>query len=131
MPPFPTQPSGGYPGSQHGGQHSPYPPAAPPPGPPPSHGGPQPHTQSSAPAPPVGGAAAIPNSGSYEGIQYNIAHRDSNSLLSVRISPGHELKAKPGSMVAMDPTVKIQGKVSLTVSLAVSNHMLMYIADEI
>lgn len=68
------------------------------------------------PAPPqqVGGAESISTNGNYEGAQYSISHRDSNSILSVRLQPGYELKAKPGSMVAMDPSVKIKGKLTFS-----------------
>ncbi len=66
----------------------------------------------SGPSPGGGSASAIETTGAYEGAQFRIAHRDSNSLLSVRLQPGYELKAKPGSMVAMDASVKIKGKVS-------------------
>lgn len=88
-------PQPGFPGG------SPYPP----------QGVPQPHVPS--PAPPTGGAVAITDTtGSYEGVQYRIDHRDSNSLLSLRLHPEYVVKGKPGSMVAMDASVKIRGKVS-------------------
>ena len=61
--------------------------------------------------PAQGGAAHIQSSGDYEGVRYTISYRDSNTLLSLKIQPGCEVKAKPGSMVAMDPTVQIKGKV--------------------
>lgn len=114
MPGFPPQPgypaplthsTSTYPGQQPHGQSF-----APPPGPPPNM---PPHGLGPAPPQQVGGAESISTNGNYEGAQYSISHRDSNSILSVRLQPGYELKAKPGSMVAMDPSVKIKGKVSI------------------
>lgn len=84
-----------YPGSPGQGY-------APPPGPPP-----QGFQQ------PPSGVQTTETSGNVEGVQYRIAHRDSNSLLSLRLPPGVEVKGKPGSMVAMDASVRIKGKVSL------------------
>lgn len=73
---------------------------------------PQPSSQALAPA----GAEHIQTTGDYEGVRYTISYRDSNSLLSLRIPPGQEVKAKPGAMVAMDPTVQIKGKVRIEAS---------------
>ncbi|KAI0661297.1 tryptophan RNA-binding attenuator protein-like domain-containing protein [Cubamyces menziesii] len=36
-------------------------------------------------------------------------------MLYLRLQPGYEIKAKPGSMVAMDATVKIRGKLKFSV----------------
>ncbi|KAI0762121.1 tryptophan RNA-binding attenuator protein-like domain-containing protein [Trametes elegans] len=36
-------------------------------------------------------------------------------MLYLRLQPGYEVKAKPGSMVAMDATVKIRGKLKFSV----------------
>ncbi|KAI0341874.1 DUF124-domain-containing protein [Trametopsis cervina] len=105
QPGFPS-PAGGPPG-QYGGSPGPY--NAPPPGqynaPP---GPPQGH------APQAAGASDIDTTGSADGVQYRIAYRDSNSLLSLRLSPGADIKAKPGSMVAMDGSVQIKGKVKFS-----------------
>ena len=60
----------------------------------------------------AGGTVAITDTtGSYEGVQYKIDHRDSNSLLSLKLHPEYVVKGRPGSMVAMDASVKIRGKV--------------------
>jgi hypothetical protein len=66
----------------------------------------------SAPAPQASGARNIDTNVDFEGAQFRIAYRDNNSLLSVRLPPEYEVKAKSGSMVAMDASVKIRGKVS-------------------
>ena len=107
---------GGYPGA-HGGypgqpqHHSPYPGQAPPPGPGPAHGG-------HAPAPAHGGASNIATTGQVEGAQFRIDHRDSNSMLALRLQPGYQVKAKPGSMVAMDASVQIRGKFKFSLKKA-------------
>ena len=36
-------------------------------------------------------------------------------MLYLRLQPGYEVKAKPGSMVAMDATVKLKGKLKFSV----------------
>jgi len=64
-------------------------------------------------APPhQGGAANL--TGSLEGGQFKIAQRDSNTLLYLRLQPGAEILTKPGTLVAMDPSVQIKGKVNFS-----------------
>ena len=77
-------------------------------------GGGYPQQQHAPPPQPQGASTIVDTNGVFEGVQYRIDHRDSNSLLSLRLQPGYEVKAKPGSMVAMDPTVKLKGKVCTT-----------------
>lgn len=108
QPGFPA-PNNGYPGQMHGqpsgpGYQAGYP-AVSPPMQPPMHAVQQVHTPVSS------GAAAIDTAVDCDGAQFRIAHRDSNSLLSCRLPAGYEIKAHPGSMVAMDASVKIRGKV--------------------
>ncbi|PCH43433.1 DUF124-domain-containing protein [Wolfiporia cocos MD-104 SS10] len=52
--------------------------------------------------------------GAYEGVQYKIDNRDSNSMLYMRLQPGFEVLGKPGSLVSMDPTVQIKGKMNFS-----------------
>ena len=109
----PGYPQPGYPGAgahqPHHSQSFPQPP----------HGSPAPHGFPGAPppqhAPQPQGASNIPTTGQAEGAQFRIDHRDSNSMLYVRLQPGAEIKAKPGSMVAMDATVRIKGKLKFSV----------------
>ncbi|KAH9942526.1 DUF124-domain-containing protein [Epithele typhae] len=62
------------------------------------------------PAPPAShGTTSGPLTGNVEGASYKIDHRDSNSMLYLRLQPGYEIKGKPGSMVAMDASVQIKG----------------------
>ena len=79
-----------------------------------SPGFPQPGSHGHAGAQPqMGGARNIDTNLNYEGASFHIAYRDNNSLLSVRLPPDYELKAKSGSMVAMDASVKIRGKLKV------------------
>ena len=113
------QPGGGYPGAAAHGQnpHPQQPPYLMPPQQPqqqqpygaPSH---SPYPQSQ--APPQSGPGMLPSAGEVEGAQYRIDHRDSNSMLALRLQPGYQVKAKPGSMVAMDASVQIKGKLKVS-----------------
>ncbi|EIW63638.1 DUF124-domain-containing protein [Trametes versicolor FP-101664 SS1] len=58
--------------------------------------------------------------GQIEGVQFRINYRDSNSMLFLQLEPGAEVKAKSGSMVAMDATVKIKGKLKFSVAKLLS-----------
>ena len=108
----PGYPQPGYPGAgahqPHHSQSFPQPP----------HGSPAPHGYPGAPppqhAPQPQGASNIPTTGQAEGAQFRIDHRDSNSMLYLRLQPGYEIKAKPGSMVAMDASVQIKGKLKFS-----------------
>ncbi|EMD37564.1 hypothetical protein CERSUDRAFT_94566 [Gelatoporia subvermispora B] len=60
---------------------------------------------------PSGSAGA---GGSFEGVQFRIDHRDTNTVLYIRLQPGYEFKARPGAMVAMDPSVQIQGNLTFS-----------------
>ncbi|KAF8911237.1 DUF124-domain-containing protein [Mucidula mucida] len=61
-----------------------------------------------------GSHAAIDTTGAFEGMQYRVDHRDSNSLLSINLQPNYQVKGKPGSMVAMAGTVQIKGKLKFS-----------------
>jgi len=54
--------------------------------------------------------------GSYEGVQFQIDHRDSNSVLRLSLQQGYTVKGKPGSMVAMAATVGITGSMKFSFS---------------
>lgn len=110
-PSFP-QPGAGYPGAQAHG----FPPQGAPHSPQPGH-----HQLAPPPSAGVqGGARNIDTNANFEGAAFRISYRDSNSLLSVRLQQGYEIKAKSGSMVAMDATVKIRGQVRFMCQLLCS-----------
>ncbi|KAI0744268.1 DUF124-domain-containing protein [Daedaleopsis nitida] len=106
----PSYPQPGYPGAS---AHSPQPPPLHhgsypgPGGAPPPQTQPQPHAQN---AP----SSSAVTTGQIEGAQFRIDHRDSNSMLYLRLQPQYQVKAKPGSMVAMDATVQIKGKLKFS-----------------
>lgn len=74
-------------------------------------------------APPFAGgqgavAAQLQNiMGSFEGVQYKIDHRDSNSVLAITLPAGGVVKSKPGAMVTMSGTVQIKGGFKKKISL--------------
>lgn len=104
-PGYPSQPPApGYPVHHHPPYFSG---SAPPPGPPP---------QSAPPPRASAGASSLATTGQLEGVQFRIDHRDSNSMLYLRLQPGAEVKAKSGGMVAMDATVKIRGKLKFSMA---------------
>lgn len=103
------------------------PPGAPPPGagyyaapppvgygsaPPMHHGGPPPPSS----GPSSGGGFTIQDTvGSFEGVNYRIDHRDSNSILHLTLQQGYEVKARPGAMVTMQASVQIRGNFKLSI----------------
>jgi len=91
------------------------PPQGPPSGPP-GYGGPSPSQGYGdfKVQPNSGGTVITDTVGFYEGVNYRIDHRDSNSVLSLSLQPGYEVKAKPGAMVAMAATVAIKGKLKFS-----------------
>ena len=52
--------------------------------------------------------------GSFEGVQYRIDNRDTNTLLYLDLQDGYEVHTKPGSLVFMTSGVKIQGKLNFS-----------------
>lgn len=50
------------------------------------------------------------DSGQFNGGQYSIIHRDTNSVLSVTLSEGGAVKSRSGAMIEMGGNVKIEGK---------------------
>ena len=59
-------------------------------------------------APTVSGVADT--IGQFNGGYYKIDHRDTNSLLSITLSPNVPFYAQPGAMVAMSPEITLKGK---------------------
>lgn len=57
----------------------------------------------------VGASAIVDDVGTFNGGSYRISHRDSNTILTVQLAMGCPLSAKPGTMIAMSPTVTLKG----------------------
>ncbi|KAF9518278.1 hypothetical protein BS47DRAFT_332417 [Hydnum rufescens UP504] len=96
----------------------------PPQGPPPTQDPALPSTSNQ----PAETSPALDTNGSFQGGQYRIDHRDSNTVLRCHLQPGAEIKGKPGAMVAMDSSVQIKGKLKFrylqSIPLFISLHAL-------
>ncbi|KAI8917608.1 DUF124 domain protein [Powellomyces hirtus] len=126
-PMYPQQPQYGYPDQSQQQPHLQYQPqqqqpmyGAPPqqyPGYP--HGAaPMQHQQHYAPPPPAGShgpsqLGGSTNSGSMDGVTYEVMYRDVNSVVKLTLNNGVTVKAKSGSMVAHSGNVKLEGKIKL------------------
>ena len=58
----------------------------------------------------TGAQATVDDVGAFNGGAYRISHRDCNTILTVQLAVGCPLIAKPGSMIAMSPTVILRGQ---------------------
>jgi uncharacterized protein (TIGR00266 family) len=63
----------------------------------------------------VGAQATVDDVGAFNGGAYRISHRDCNTVLTIQLAIGCPLVAKPGSMIAMSPTVSLRGQVKFSV----------------
>ncbi|KAI7240001.1 hypothetical protein KC330_g1525 [Hortaea werneckii] len=54
------------------------------------------------------------DSGSYHNIHYTIKHRNTNSTLNLQLGQNDLIKAKPGAMIHMSPTVKLEGAIKFS-----------------
>ncbi|CAN8106097.1 unnamed protein product [Discula destructiva] len=57
----------------------------------------------------VGASAIVDDVGTFNGGSFRISHRDSNTILTVQLAMGCPLHSKPGTMIAMSPTVTLKG----------------------
>ncbi|KAK0741222.1 tryptophan RNA-binding attenuator protein-like domain-containing protein [Schizothecium vesticola] len=64
-------------------------------------------------APPAGefsGVAAVNDDiGTFNGGSFRISHRDCNTILTIQLAIGCPLDARPGSMIAMSPSIQLKG----------------------
>ncbi|CAG7846927.1 Altered inheritance of mitochondria protein 24, mitochondrial {ECO:0000256/RuleBase:RU363045} [Serendipita indica DSM 11827] len=109
-PPPGFHPGSGYPGGPPPGWAGPPAQMGPPPvmSPPPGQG----------PGGPVLATSSVvaDTTGVYEGAQYRIDHRDSNSILQITLQQGYQIKSRPGAMVAMSASVQIKGSMKISLS---------------
>ncbi|RMY51929.1 hypothetical protein D0863_14430 [Hortaea werneckii] len=54
------------------------------------------------------------DSGSYQNIHYTIKHRNTNSTLNLQLGPNDLIKAKPGAMIHMSPSIKLEGAIKFS-----------------
>ena len=52
--------------------------------------------------------------GVFESVQFKVDNRDSNTMLYLRMQPGYEMLTKPGSLLSMDPSVQVKGKMNFS-----------------
>ncbi|KAH6697568.1 duf124 domain-containing protein [Plectosphaerella plurivora] len=64
--------------------------------------------------------ASVDDVGTFNGGSYRISHRDSNTILTIQLAVGCPLKAKPGTMLAMSPTVVLKGQVKFSMKKLVA-----------
>lgn len=72
----------------------------------------------------VGASTTIDDVGTFNGGSFRVSHRDSNTILTVQLAKSAPLKIKPGSMIAMSPTITIKGAVKFSFKkLVAGGHM--------
>lgn len=71
-------------------------------------------------AAPASASTTQSDSGSFNGGQYTVAHRDTNAILNVNLAQGASIKSKSGAMVHMSGTVQISGKAKFSVRKLIS-----------
>ncbi|KJZ79573.1 hypothetical protein HIM_01042 [Hirsutella minnesotensis 3608] len=75
-------------------------------------------------APPVGhfvGAGAVMDDvGTFNGGSYRISHRDTNTILTIQLAMGCPFDSRPGSMIAMSPTITLRGQIKFSVKKVIS-----------
>lgn len=57
----------------------------------------------------VGASAIVDDVGTFNGGSFRISHRDSNTILTIQLAMGCPLHAKPGTMIAMSPSITLKG----------------------
>ncbi|ODA80223.1 hypothetical protein RJ55_03181 [Drechmeria coniospora] len=68
----------------------------------------------------VGAGAVVDDVGTFNGGSYRISHRDTNTILTVQLAIGCPFDAKPGSMIAMSPTITLHGQVKFSIKKMVA-----------
>ncbi|KAF5017547.1 hypothetical protein F66182_10509 [Fusarium sp. NRRL 66182] len=63
----------------------------------------------------VGAMATSDDVGTFNGGSYRISHRDTNTILTIQLAMGCPMSGKPGTMIAMSPTVTLKGQIKFSV----------------
>ncbi|TPX15745.1 uncharacterized protein E0L32_000079 [Thyridium curvatum] len=58
----------------------------------------------------VGASATVDDVGTFNGGSYRISHRDCNTILTIQLAINCPLDAKPGTMIAMSPSIHLKGQ---------------------
>jgi uncharacterized protein (AIM24 family) len=57
----------------------------------------------------VGAQATADDVGTFNGGSYRISHRDTNTIVTIQLAMGCPMEVKPGTMIAMSPTITVKG----------------------
>ncbi|KAL2018006.1 hypothetical protein VTK56DRAFT_1386 [Thermocarpiscus australiensis] len=68
----------------------------------------------------VGASTIVDDVGTFNGGSYRISHRDCNTVLTIQLAIGCPLQAKPGSMIAMSPSIVVKGSYKFSVKKLVA-----------
>ncbi|OBW68557.1 MAG: Isocitrate lyase [Aureobasidium pullulans] len=72
----------------------------------------------------VGAGATVDDVGTFNGGSYRISHRDTNTILTLQLAMGCPLSVRPGAMIAMSPTMTLQGAIKFSFKkLVAGGHM--------
>ncbi|KAI5203568.1 DUF124-domain-containing protein [Aureobasidium subglaciale] len=72
----------------------------------------------------VGAGATADDVGTFNGGSYRISHRDTNTILTLQLAMGCPLSVRPGTMIAMSPTVTLKGAIKFSLkTMVVGGHM--------
>ncbi|KAK8198124.1 tryptophan RNA-binding attenuator protein-like domain-containing protein, partial [Phyllosticta capitalensis] len=62
----------------------------------------------------VGVGATQDDMGTFNGGSYRISNRDTNTVLTIQLAMGCPIKAKPGVMIAMSPSITLEGSFKIS-----------------
>ncbi|KAL2148341.1 hypothetical protein VTH82DRAFT_2261 [Thermothelomyces myriococcoides] len=68
----------------------------------------------------VGASTIVDDVGTFNGGSYRISHRDCNSILTIQLAIGCPIEAKPGSMIAMSPSIVLKGSIKFSMKKLVA-----------
>ncbi|KAI5195885.1 DUF124-domain-containing protein [Aureobasidium subglaciale] len=72
----------------------------------------------------VGAGATADDVGTFNGGSYRISHRDTNTILTLQLAMGCPLSVRPGTMIAMSPTITLKGAIKFSLkTMVVGGHM--------
>ncbi|KAK3327291.1 tryptophan RNA-binding attenuator protein-like domain-containing protein [Cercophora scortea] len=67
-----------------------------------------------------GVSTIVDDVGTFNGGSYRISHRDCNTILTLQLAIGYPLEAKPGTMIAMSPSIVLKGAMKFSMKKLVA-----------
>ncbi|KAK3685481.1 tryptophan RNA-binding attenuator protein-like domain-containing protein [Podospora appendiculata] len=67
-----------------------------------------------------GVSTVVDDVGTFNGGSYRISHRDCNTILTIQLAIGCPLEAKPGTMIAMSPSIVLKGALKFSMKKLVA-----------